>query len=55
MKILEISYILEQTNFPITSDLIENIIKEIHIFNNIVLTLKLYIIKALPKSDIAIV
>lgn len=55
LKIIELSYILEQTNFSVTSDIIKSIIKEMHIFNNIILALKPCIVKASPKPDIAIV
>lgn len=55
LKIIELSYILEQTNSSVTSDIIKSIIKEMHIFNNIILALKPCIVKASPKSDIAIV
>ena len=55
LKIIRLSYILNQTNSTITSDIIESIIKEIHIFNNIILALKLYIIKTSPKLDMAVI
>ena len=46
---------MENTNVPITLEFIETIIKSNHIFNNIMLSSKPYIIKALPKSDMAII
>jgi len=46
---------VENTNTLIMSVVVENIIKKNHIFNNIVLALKLYIIKVFPKSDMAII
>ena len=55
LKIIKLLYILEQTNFIITSELIEKVIKETHIFNDIILVLKPYIIKVSPKSDIAVI
>ena len=55
MKILGLSYILENTNLPITSELIKEIIKEIHIFNNITLSLKPYIIKVSSKFNMAVI
>jgi len=55
LKIIGILYFLENTNVSITSDFVEFIIKVNHIFNNLLLTLKLQVIKALPKSDMAIV
>ena len=38
-KILNILYFLENTNLPVMSDIIERVIKSIHIFNNIVLVM----------------
>ena len=53
LKIVELSYLLEHNSiFP---DIIKSIFKKLHIFNNIVLALKPYIIKALSKSDITVV
>jgi len=40
---------------PMSSSLVESILKVNHIFNNMSITLKPHIIKALPKSDMAIV
>ena len=53
LKIIGLSYIGE--NGPITSNSIKGILKEIHIFNNIILASKSYIIKASFKSDIMVV
>lgn len=39
-KILDLLYILDNTNLPITSEIIEKVIKELYIFNDIVLVLK---------------
>jgi len=39
LKILDILYFVKDTNLPILSNIIENIIKSNHIFNNIVLVL----------------
>ena len=55
LKIIGIPYLSEQTNTCITSDNIEKILKNIYIFNNIVLASKLRVIKMSPKSNIAIV
>ena len=55
LKIIGIPYLSEQTNTCIISDNIEKILKNIHIFNNIVLVSKLRVIKVSPKSNIAIV
>ena len=52
-KILDIPYLIEDNNIPITSSIVKNIIKATYIFNNICLTFKSYIIKALPKSDVS--
>ena len=54
-KILDILYFLENTNLPVMSDIIERVIKSIHIFNNMVLVSCSWVIKAFPKSDMAIV
>jgi len=54
LKVLGISYLVEDTNLPIFSDIIKSIIKLTYIFNDIVLVSKLYIIKASPKSDIVV-
>jgi len=48
-------YFLENINLSITSDIIEEIIKDTHIFNNIVLASCLHIIKAFSKSDMAVI
>jgi len=53
LKIIGISYFLENTNVSITSDFVESIIK--YIFNNLLLTFKPWVIKALHKSDMAVV
>ena len=37
LKILDISYFIEDTNLSITSNIVKSIIKSTHIFNNIVL------------------
>jgi len=39
LKIISIPYFMENTNMPITVDVVKTIIKENHIFNNIVLAL----------------
>jgi len=54
-KILDLLYILDNTNLPITSEIIEKVIKELYIFNDIVLVLKSWIIKVSFKYDIAVV
>jgi len=37
LKVLGIPYFIKDTNLPISSDIVESIIKSMHIFNNIVL------------------
>jgi len=54
LKILGISYLIEDTNVPITSNVAKRIIKYTYIFNNVVLTLKLRVIKAFPKSNMMV-
>ena len=54
-KILEVLYFLENTNIPISSDIIEEININTHIFNNIVLVSYSHIIKTSPKSDMAVI
>ena len=55
LKIIGIPYIRENTNTPITSEVVEEIIKKNYIFNNIALALRLQIIKIFSKSNIAII
>ena len=55
LKITGISYLRKDTNAPITLDVVKNIIKKNHIFNNIVLALRPQIIKVSPKLDMAII
>jgi len=55
LKIISITYFLEDTNLSITADIVEKIIKDNHIFNNVVLVLKLRVIKALLKSNMFII
>ena len=55
LKILSIPYFIKKTNLPIISDIVENIIKSIYIFNNIVLASCSYIIKTSLKSDIVVI
>ena len=53
MKIIGLPYKIEQG--IITSDYIEGILKEMHLFKDVMLASKPYVIKASPKSDIAVV
>ena len=55
LKIIGIPYLVENTNIPISSDVIKSIIKSNHIFNNIIVTSKSYIIKVLSKLDMEII
>ena len=55
LKILEMLYFLENINLLITSNVIEEVIKDTHIFNDIVLASYLHIIKMSSKSNIAII
>ena len=55
LKIIGIPYLNDQTNTYISSDDIEKILKKNHIFNNVVLASKPWVIKVLPKSDMAII
>ena len=55
LKIIDIPYFIENSNITISSDFVEIIIKSNHVFNNLLLALKLQVIKALSKSNMAIV
>ena len=55
LKIIGIFYMLENTNTPITADIVKFIIKSNHIFNNIMITSRSHIIKVSLKSDIVII
>ena len=55
LKIIGISYIMEDSKIPINSNIVKSIFKSIYIFNNIYLASKLYIIKVLLKSNIVVV
>ena len=55
LKIISIPFLSEATHLCITSDEIENILKNTHIFNDVVLVSKPRIIKVSPKSNIAII
>ena len=54
LKILGIFYFNKDSSFPITSDIFEKVIQSMHIFNDITLTSQPHVIKASPKSDIAV-
>ena len=55
LKIIGILYLMEDTNISISTDIVENIIKKNHIFNDIILALRPKVIKIFSKSDISIV
>ena len=55
LKIIDIPYIMESTNIPINSSVIQSSIQSTYIFNNICFMSKPYIIKTSPKSDIAVI
>ena len=55
LKIIGIPNLSEQTNTCIISDEIDKILKNTHIFNDIVLASKLRVIKVFPKSNMAII
>ena len=40
LKIINIPYLMENGNMPINSSVVETILKNNHIFNNVLLTLK---------------
>ena len=53
MKIVGLSYKIEQK--VITSDYIESILKEMHLFKDVMLASKLYVIRASLKLNIVVV
>ena len=55
LKFVGIPYLNKQTNTCISPEDIEKILKSNHIFNDIVLTSRPWVIKISPKSDIAII
>ena len=55
LKILGIPYLMENTNTPMDSNVMENIIKASHIFNDIKIASKPRVCKVSLKSDIVIV
>jgi len=55
LKILSIPYTLEGTNIPINFKTMEAFIKTSHIFNNVNITSKPYVVKVSSKSDMAII
>jgi len=49
LKILDISYLIKDTNILIFANVVEKVIQSTHIFNKIVLVLKLRIMKNFPS------
>ena len=55
LKIIEIPYLIENTNTPLSLDVVESIIKSNHIFNNIAIVSRPRVIKVLPRLDMGII
>jgi len=55
LKIIDIPYLLENTNTSITVDVVKTIIMNNHIFNNITIALRPRVIKIFSKLDMAII
>lgn len=55
LKILELPYLIKNTNIPMDAEVIKSIIKSIYIFNNIKIVSKPYVCKVLPKLDMTII
>jgi len=55
LKILGIHYLIENTNTPIDSNIMEGIIKASYIFNDIKIASKPHVYKVSPKSNMAII
>ena len=55
LKIIGIPYLYKNIVTPITLSMVKDVIKKNHIFNNIFLASKPYIIKVSSKSDMAII
>ena len=55
LKIIGLPYLQENTTSPINSNMVADILKQNHIFNNIFLVSKPRVIKVSPKSNMAII
>ena len=55
LKIIGLLYFIENSNTPVTLDIIKNVIRSNHIFNDILITLCSRIIKVFPKLDMTII
>ena len=54
-RILNILYLIKNTNVPISTDIVEKVLYLSHIFNNIILTSKPHAIKVSLKSDMSVI
>ena len=55
LKIIEISYFMDNTDISINSEFIESVTKSNYIFNDLSLAFRPRVIKTSPKSDMAVV
>ena len=51
LKIISISYLKKDTNKSIIANIVEKIIKDKHIFNNVILASRPRVIKVSPRLD----
>ena len=55
LKILNIFYLIEDTNLSVSADIIKIVIKNTHILDDTILISRLWIIKASSKLDIVVI
>ena len=55
LSILGILYFIKNTNILINADLVEQVFKSTHIFNDIILVFRSQVIKVSSKSNIAVI
>jgi len=55
LKILDIPYFTKDSFTFIIANIVKKIIQSMHIFNNVVLISRPQVIKAFPKSNIAVI
>lgn len=55
LKILGILYFVEETNLPISSNIIKSVMKSTYVFNDIVSVSQSHVIKVFPKSNIVVI
>jgi len=55
LRILDILYFIKNTNILINADLVEQVFKSTHIFNDIILVFRSQVIKVSSKSNIAVI